>query len=195
MKTIKMLSVTCTVVFALTALSASAATAHEWQMRGEGLTKSTNVTQNATLLFEDTALGAAFRCTVEEKGTIGVAGAGQIASIKQVSCASVSLCEGATTKIEALKLPWNTELVTFEGGLGNHITTSSPEWKWQCKMDGETRIETCLAAPTMTVKNVAPNVEETVSARTGYSCDNGGNLRAEGGGLLKQAEGETIKAL
>jgi hypothetical protein len=198
MKTIKTLSAALTVVFAFAALSASAATAHEWKIRGLGLTKSVPVSQTATYKFLDETNGASFICTVEEKGTVGPGAAGKITSIKELSCATSSeFCEAAPT-LEALHLPWSTELVTFEGGLGNEITTKSPlpEWKWKCKSHFETWTETCGVYPTMKAKNVSLGVEETFPEKDRTGCSNSSLFYEEKGGILKETvEEEKLQAV
>jgi hypothetical protein len=185
MKTIKMLSAACAVVFALVALTATAATAHEWRLKGAPLTKSVKFSQTATYTFKDLTIGAEFICEVEEKGTVGPGAAGQITSVKEVSCADKALCK-TTPTIEAVRLPWNTELTTFEGGVGNHITSKEPEWKWKCEIVGfDILTEYCEVAPTMKVTNLAEgDVEESISDET-TSCFNGpGRFHTHGGGLL-----------
>lgn len=196
MRTIKTLSAACTVVFAFTALSAAAATAHEWQLRSLPITKSVSVSEEANLRFTDNTTGARIACTLEEKGTIGPGAAGQIATIKVASCTSLAGCQTGTVQFEALHLPWNTELQTFEAGLGNHIL-SKPEWKWQCKLSGSTWVQYCNANTNMTVKNVRPNVEETFNPSERTSCLVGGSgLSTEGGGLLKESRAnEPISAI
>jgi hypothetical protein len=185
MKTIKTLSAVCTVVFALVALTATAASAHEWQIRRAPLTKSVKVSQTATYTFEDRDVGAQFTCELEEKGTVGPGAVGQITSIKEVSCSEIKGCQGPT--IEALYLPWNTELTTFEGGVGNHIKSpKDAEWKWKCQIiGGEKRTEYCEVAPTMKVTNLAERgVEESISSAQ-TSCFNAtAGFFTKGGGLL-----------
>ncbi len=196
MKTIKMLSVACTVVFALAALSASAATAHEWQLKGKPLSEILNTKETATYKFIDEATGASFNCTFEEKGTIGLGAEGKITSVKEESCQSNNgFCE-TTPTMEALKLPWSTKLVTYEGGVGNEITTKTPEWKWSCRVLLSSYTEYCAVDPMMETKNVAPNVEETAAPKR-TSCLNATSaFSTEKGGLLKEATfGQNITAV
>jgi hypothetical protein len=183
MKTIKTLSAVCTVVSALVALTATAATAHEWRLSNAPLTKSVKVSQTATYTFKDKAIGAEFTCKVEEKGTVGPGAAGQITGVKEVSCSDIASCKSPT--IEALDLPWNTELTTFESGVGNHITSKEPEWKWKCELLSEKRTEFCAVAPTMKVTNLALyGVEEAIGSET-TSCFNApGGFYTTGGGPL-----------
>jgi hypothetical protein len=187
MKNIKTVSVACAVAFAFAALWTTAATAHEWLKNGQPLTKSVNVTQKATYKWEQYGTRIEFSCTVEEKGTVGPGAAGQITSIKEVECHYLNGCQGPVT-IEARKLPWNTELQTFEGGVGNHITSSQPEWRWECEFVGEQRTETCAAVPTLSVKNLSLNVEESVHGvwNTRQCSGTGLETGVEGSGVLKE---------
>lgn len=166
----------------VTAAAASAET-HEWRLDSAPLTKSVKVSQTATYQFKDRAIGAEFSCKVEEKGTVGPGAAGQITSVKGVSCSDIASCKNPS--IEALDLPWNTGLTTFEGGVGNHITSKEPEWKWKCELLSEKRTEFCEVAPTMKVTNLALfGVEETISSET-TSCFNApAEFYTAGGGTL-----------
>jgi len=193
MKTIKAFSAACTIVCAFAALTATAATAHEWQIRGVGLTKSVSTGQTATYTFVNTTNDAYFTCTVEEKGTASPGAAGTITSVKEVSCnTDGNFCETAPT-IEARNLPWSTELVTYEGGLGNHIKTTAAEWKWQCRSHFTGWTESCAVDPTMKVKNVSTGVDETYNANVGNSCSNStAAFYTEGGGILKETFAEEL---
>lgn len=189
MKTIKMFSAACTVVFALVALSASAATAHEWLQQSLRLEKNVNVTQKASYKF---GIGGfsyiRFGCEFEEKGTVGTGGKGEVTSIKEVKCYENNACQaGSSQTVEALHLPWHTELVTFESGLGNKITTAEPEWKIKCKLtDGENLTETCEIYSTASLKSLEYSVEETLKDDNKTRCFNHSKFELEGGGLLEE---------
>ncbi|HEY3830422.1 MAG TPA: hypothetical protein VGL57_14610 [Solirubrobacteraceae bacterium] len=189
MKTIKMLSGACALVCALTALSASVATAHEWLQSGIPLGKSVNVTQKASYKF---GIGGfsyiRFGCEFEVKGTVGVGGKGEVTSVKEVKCYENNACQaGASQTVEAVHLPWHTELVTFEGGLGNKITTAEPEWKVKCKLaSGENLTETCEIYSTASLKNLSFSVEETLKDYSKTRCLNHSDFELEGGGILEE---------
>jgi hypothetical protein len=187
MKTIKMLSAACAVVFALTALSASAATAHEWRWEGLPLTKAEKVVEiGARYEFADAGARITFECTVEQKGTVGPGAAGQITSFKVSECRTIEGCEASQTPtLEAVHLPWSTELVTFESGLGNTITTKGAEWKWTCKILGSNWTEHCTIAPTMNVTNLGFNVEEAYKNEPVISCFALGSFHVKASGVLQ----------
>jgi hypothetical protein len=197
MKTIRLLSVACTVMFALAALTATAASAHEWKLSGIGLTKNVSSTQTPTYHFADRTNSAEFDCTLEEKGTVGTGGLGQISSVKEVECKADRLCQTAPT-IEAKNLPWNTELTTYEGKLVNRITSASPTWKGKCKVLGMEWTETCGVATTMFTKNIAEGVEESYKNEKEIAvtqCSNSSGFWVEGKGVLRGAlTGEPFQA-
>jgi hypothetical protein len=197
MKTIKMLFVALTVVSALTAVSATAASAHEWKLLGMALTKSMSAKQTPTYHFADRTNSAEFDCTLEENGTAGTGGLGQITSVKEVECKRDRLCQTNPT-IEAKNLPWNTELTTYEGKLVNRITSASPTWKWKCQVLGTEWTETCGVATTMFTKNIGEGVEEFYKNEKEIAvteCSNSSGFWVEGKGVLREPKfGEPYQA-
>jgi hypothetical protein len=197
MKTIKMLSAACAVVFAFTALSASAATAHEWlEHKVIPLTKSVKVKEyGARYEFADEGARITFECTVEQKGTVGPGAAGQIASFKVSECRTLEGCEASQAPtLEAVHLPWSTELVTFESGLGNTITTKGAEWKWTCMILGSNWTEHCTIAPTMNVTNLGFNVEEAYKNEPVIDCFALGSFHMKASGVLQTENDESLWA-
>ena len=168
MKIIKMLPAIVIVAAAFTALSAGAATAHSWRINGSPVAKSKEVVATSKLTFENTHEGFySFQCSINDKGTVGTLGLGEITSItseagaKSISCTIVhsSTYCGSAVEIEALGLPWKTELVTLSGALRNGISNSA-EWKVTCKGVAGTLVNYCVASPNTGVKNVTTGVEE-----------------------------------
>jgi hypothetical protein len=189
MKTIRMFSVALTAACAFAALSTTAAAAHEWLQQGLPLTKNINVSGKANYKFGIGGFGyIRFSCEFEEKGTVGAGGKGEITSIKKGTCYENEACQaGASQTVEAVHLPWHTELVTFEGGLGNKITTAEPEWKIKCKLtDGENLTETCGIYPTASLKNLSYSVEETLKDYGKTRCFSHSKFELEGTNVLEE---------
>ncbi len=199
MKTIKMFSTALTLAVAFTALSAGAATAHQWQKNGKALGSTTLVKATSELQFENPGGFPPYDfdgCTIHEKGTVGLGGLGEITSVtgatgsKVISCVTVQNCKTPIT-IEALNLPWKTELVTNEGVLQNHIKGEA-EWKIVCKEGSFQESDYCLVLPRASLTNVAKGVDETYSGTTGCLY---GKLITRGTGLLSFPEEETYGIL
>ncbi|HEY3830592.1 MAG TPA: hypothetical protein VGL57_15485 [Solirubrobacteraceae bacterium] len=206
MKTIKMLGLTVVAMLALGGLSASAATAYEWQINGAALVKPAAAHWTSTIKFENTAEAYSFSCTIAHKGTLGTGASGEITSITSSGGAKAIPCElthgssdcTSAMEIEALGLPWATELATVGGELRNKIA-GSPEWKVRCKgVGGEARTNWCVVSPNAGPHNVTGGVEEIYDSNSPHTTclDDGGNpfvtrgiefLSPEGGGTLSVA--------
>jgi hypothetical protein len=197
---IKILPVVLIVAAAFTALSASAATAHSWRVNGSPLTGNKEVRGTSKLTFENTHEGFySFSCSISAKGTVSTLGLGEITSItteagvKAIPCTIVhssTYCQSAM-EIEALGLPWKTELATLSGELRNSITNAA-EWKVTCKGIAGTLVNYCVASANTGIKNVATGVEEIYdsnSPRTKCFNDGAGTvLITSGTELLKTRE-------
>ncbi|HEY3828022.1 MAG TPA: hypothetical protein VGL57_02385 [Solirubrobacteraceae bacterium] len=183
MKTIKTLGLTLVMTLALGALSASAAMAYEWQINGVGLTKASEVHWTSTLSFENSTEGYAFRCTIAHKGTVSTGGAGEITSVTSSGGAKAIPCEltvhsndcTSALEIEAVNLPWHTELAAVSGELRDKLT-GSPEIKVLCKgIGGESRSNWCKPS-TVGPHNVSGGVEEIYDSNSPHTVcfDDGG---------------------
>lgn len=204
MKSIKTLCFTLGAILAFGALSASAATAYEWQINGTAVTKATAAHWTSTIKFENTYDGGyAFTCTIVHKGTIDTGGKVEITSIassggaKLIPCevtrASAGLCKSAI-EVEAVGLPWTTELATV-GGVLRSQTAGSREWKIKCKGPaGETNTDWCGVTSTGP-HNVAGGVEEIYDSNSPHTAcfDEGGlSFVASGAELLAPESGGTL---
>ncbi|HEY3828915.1 MAG TPA: hypothetical protein VGL57_06940 [Solirubrobacteraceae bacterium] len=172
------------VALALGALSASAAMAHEWKVSGNPVISPTKAESEGTLQFENTTEQYSFQCKFRRKVELEPGGLGEITSITSTSGAKVLKCETKTSsacekeaEIEALHLPWRTELVTINGELRNKIVKGGgqPEWKITCFLF---RIKTpnwCYATTNAGIKNSGSLVEEIYDAKSPHTlCTNDG---------------------
>jgi hypothetical protein len=200
MKTIKTFGAALLALLACGVLSASAAEAYEWQIGGSPLTKAEAVESTSTVTFENTKEGYEFSCAIARKGTVSTGGKGEITSIassggaKAISCTlkhSDADCESAM-EIEAVGLPWATELVAVGGELRDKLTATH-EWKVKCKeVGGLTRTNSCNATGSVGPHNVNGGVEQIAdsdSPRTGCSLDGGEAFVTKGAELLTASAG------
>jgi hypothetical protein len=199
MNTIKIGMLTLAVML-VAAVTASAASAYEWQINGTGAPSNTPVKWTSTIHFENIKEGYAVECKIQHVGTIGSGGLGKITSItstggaKVIPCAMAKSsvdCESAV-ELEAVNLPWSTELAVANNELQNK-PTGSPEWKFTCKpAGGGLRTNKCAVASTIP-HNVATGVEQEYVAKPFSLCqeDFGETLRAYGAELITSTSGTT----
>lgn len=201
MKIIKRLGLALVAVLALSAFTASIAGAYEWQISGGALTKPAEVSGTSTITFKNLAEGYAFRCAIVDKGTVGPGAKGEITSIassggaKSIPCELTSSsvdCESAM-EIEAVGLPWTTELAGVNGDLRNKLTAAH-EWKVKCKeAGGVARSNLCGVPGSTGPHNLTTSVEEIYdsSSPTHTSCfdDSAGEFVAEGAEILSTTAG------
>jgi hypothetical protein len=156
-----------TIAFAATT-SPALATTHTWTWNGQSLTKAKPFTGKGVLSFDEKALNEQIKCEgVEESGKVGPGAVGEITSIakggaKLISCGLRS-GRGCQTKInmEALRLPWHTELATVNGELRYVITenkTGETAWKLACEGESQANNE-CYAGTNSGISNITNGVE------------------------------------
>lgn len=200
MKWMKTLPAVLIVAVALSAMSATAATAHSWRINGSPISGNKEVRGTSKLTFENTHEGFySFTCSINDKGTVGTLGLGEVTDVtsesgsKAIPCTIVhssTYCQSAM-EIEAVGLPWKTELTTLLSELRNSITNSA-EWKVTCKGVAGTLVNYCVVSANAGVKNVASGVEEVYdsnSPRTKCFNDGAGTVFiTTGTELLKTRE-------
>ena len=207
MKTVRTLIATMVAMLAFASLSTAAATAHEWQVKKQKLIQSVKVTSKSFMWLA--TVGEKYGCEFQEEGTVGPGAVGAITGVttrgltksKNIVCnKEIELgeyCEKVyppEVKVEAIGLPWDTELVTVEGQLSNKIVSpAKPEWKFTCKSGKGTFTNECPVVLTATVKN---GLEGAVEHDSGVvACSNTGRAETEGEGLLQTIAGEAVEAI
>jgi hypothetical protein len=198
MKTIKMLFVALAAVLALTAISATAVSAHTWKQKGTVLKAAVKFHSTQELRFSEKT-GLEIECAVVEEGTVGPGAAGEITSVKAKECHSIRGCEAShSIEVEAYSgLPWKTELVTLYEGLRNQITTTGAKWKIHCTLSGTSWTNYCEATPNMAIDNAKTSAEEVYDGEApAGNCINGpgGNFNTKGGGVLEGLANEPFQA-
>jgi hypothetical protein len=135
-------------------------------------------------------------CEDAGSGAAGANGKGEVTEWTPSKCVKTSggRCESAEA-IEALNLPWHTELVFSEGKTREVITSGgkgTPGFKLKCKAAGETIADECpVASPTM--KNTENGVSETFGSFLSCTEGSGGEALLEGGRTLKLTNGELLR--
>lgn len=183
MRAIRMLTAVV-VVSALGALSVATASAHEWRVGGISVTGPTGAGSEGTLLFENIPEHWSSECEVRRQVTLLPGGLGEVTSIKTKTGAKLMKCPTKTSggceteaEIEAVNLPWRTELATISGELRDKIVKigGEPEWKITCRYFGFKTIDWCKASTNTAVHNSVNLVEEIYDAKSpGGLCQNDG---------------------
>ena len=164
-----------------------------WLINGSPVTGSSAIKWKGTITLSDTLSFGKVAVTCEDtgSGSATAASAGEQTSWTISKCTPAAHCESAAS-IEAVHLPWHTELFVDEGTLGNMPMTGSgiPGFKLKCKALGETIADEC-AVPASTVTNTKSGVS-SVFYSTKFSCADG----LGGGGQLEGTQAvETVPGL
>jgi hypothetical protein len=198
MKTIKTFGVALVAMLTLGVVSTSVAAAYEWQLNGKAITEATAVSWTSTITFENALEEYKYRCTMAYKGTVGPGAKSEITSItstggaKVISCESLQKsvdCESAV-EIEAVGLPWASEVGKSDGEVRNTLTNHEKEWKIKCK--GSVPTNWCAVSPSTGVHTDSVGVETIYDSNSpGTACfENGGtSLYTRGSGVPKPASG------
>ncbi len=149
-----------------------------WRVNGTPITSATAVNWKGTVTMGDTLSGFG-QLEVECKDTgTGFVGPGEVSEMTKWTlseCSNKRGCSGSTPSIEALRLPWHSELYSVEGGVQN--LTSGGEFKFTCTASGETIKDECNWVPAATLTNTGSGV--TVAFREKRSCWLGKNGAGE----------------
>lgn len=191
MRTIKSLTTALAMLIAFGALAAPGALAHEWRKGGLVLTKAAEVEWKSTITLKNTHSDYTLECTMNHKGAVGPLAHSEITSItgehgeKKIPCRVVTpggVCS-QSAEIEALHLPWASELATIGGELRNQLTKSIavPEWKLYCEASDEKFIDYCSVSPNTAMHNFSKGVEEIYDGKSPETdCLRGLGLRMTG---------------
>jgi len=156
---IRIIGLAIMAVFAMSAVAASSASAHEWLISGKPIAKATTIMSHGTLELEDSVAGTAVSCTGFDTGTVGPGAADLISKISStvlgasnvITCSFVKqgLCESTAPTALAEHLPWKTEIYTSATGTRDMITADGagePGWTVTCHVGGAATPDTCTAA-------------------------------------------------
>lgn len=194
---IKILGLTFVVLLAFGAPAALAASQGAWKVNGEELTAKHNFKAEGTIEIEESHFGNGYSCPFVQEGTVGPGTVGEITGKKVFSCTyrRGTPCESAI-ELEALNLPWKTELTTVNGVLRDEIKSGgsgTPEWMVKCKGPAGKYEILCTGAETSTrVRSASEGVQATFDGESAKgSCVLGGSktLGFKGSEIVKLTEG------
>lgn len=192
---IRIIGLAIMAVFAMTAVAASSASAHEWLIGGKPITAAKTIMSHGTLLLEDseaTGGAVAVNCPGFDTGTVGPGALDVITKVSStelgatndINCTfeKAGLCESSTTPTAlAINLPWMTEIYTASNGEIRDMITAdgagSPGWKVTCKAPilGTTSDECTVALGSTALANVTGGVDATFEKESQKAkCSKGG---------------------
>jgi hypothetical protein len=197
---------------------ASAARLPQWHLNGQPLIEFESVATSGegkiALTEKEPVIGnLTIECSVTYKGSAAASSAGEITALtatgcigtaaagKEYNCANTIV--GPTT-MEAVHLPWRTELVTVEKTTHERIVSGgsgTPGFKWSCKQLGVNLKQECLGTLGARVTNTESGVTTAFEPSEKLVCNPGSaegwvegsqKVAATGGGKLTAAidEGE-----
>jgi hypothetical protein len=176
---------------------ALASTRVGWRVNGAPLNETSVATHwKGTLTLSDSKVpvvgASAAKCEDTAEGLAESGGAGEVTSLTASGCAAVKGCEsGHEVTVEALHLPWHTELVATEGSLREVLTSGgkgAPGFKLKCRALGVQLQDECTGTLSASTTNNASGVTAAFSASEKFSCTSGG----AGSGTLEGSQ--TIEA-
>jgi hypothetical protein len=210
MKKIHILSIALVALFALSAVTASMASAEttllaEWLNNGKPITTNLASTSSGEILLEDTKLGIGVLCSGTFVGTVGENGEDLITAVLNLSGVEVTLsalvkceahkfCESGTDIGAAPdKLPWATLLILMENGTFLDVFFAS-EYFTECLVLGVKVSESCEAPQTGgELVNVTGGVEGVGAPTPKANCTSGGKeagiIEFQAGNLTSLTEG------
>jgi hypothetical protein len=199
--------VAAAVMFGIAGVSVAAATElDEWLSNGVEITSPLAAENESTgaIMLEDSGLGVEVEITIGEKGTVGPIEKDLIETVTILSSKFVKA--GACTVLEsvqAVNLPWTTELYLAGATFRDHILTETPEkapgWLVECKTIFGKVVDTCTGNISTLVENTVEDVHTEFDAESlaeTANCTIGGantGLTLVGGGLLALAVSAELK--
>jgi hypothetical protein len=200
-------------VFAMAAVAASSASAHEWLLNGKPITTAIKIMSDGLLELEDTkATGGAVRveCRGFDEGTVGPGALDTVTNItseelkgsKTISCGLVKagLCKAPATA-EAVNLPWMTEIYLSSTGQVRDMITpgvagKNPGWAVTCETILGKTTDTCtIELGSTALVSLATGVDATFEEKSpNANCSVGGTGTGvvRGTDLLLNPVGETL---
>ncbi len=209
MKRVHLIGIALMAAFAMAAVAASAASAHEWLEDGSPIASALKVNSKGTLELTDskTTIGSVtLECTGVDVGTIGPDAADKIEKVEEsplgsgktkIKCTSTNRSCGSP-EAEAVHLPWNTEIQTVGTETRDVIKNSGagvPGWAATCTVIGIKVTDTCTAESNTALADVSPNVEAIFDAKSPKAtCSQSGEATGSvlGVDLIEAPSGHTI---
>ncbi len=181
-------------------IKASAGTLHTaeglslgWMRNGSQITEKSPATYYGTITLSDQlpSLGSvSVKCEDTGKGAVGAGANGEMTSWTMSNCTSLKGCEANTASIEAVNLPWHTELVTVEGALNDTFKTTENGFRLKCKDAGTSVTDTCPVVPHARITNSERDVTAKFN-REKFTCIGGksGTGELEGSQTIELSTG------
>jgi hypothetical protein len=153
----------------------------EWHLDGAMLTESLATSWKGKLKLTDTVINqngmnGGAECEDTAEGPVVPGNTGEITKVTMSKCVAVAPCEASSsTSLEALDLPWHTELVAIEGATHYVLAGSGhgePEVRMKCKWLGSLLTDECRAsALNMTTTNGTSGVTATFITSEKLTCN------------------------
>jgi hypothetical protein len=172
-----------------------------WLDSGAQIAKGEAVSWKGTITLSDYTASygnIAVKCEDTGSGLAGSFSAGETTSWTMSGCSSVSgsACTSEAS-MEALDVPWRTELFTSEGAVHDLAAENGkgkPGFKFKCKTVAGIVTDECRMIPTPTITNITGGVTEAFNDEK-FTCSQG---RASAGGLegsqtVKLTNGNTLQ--
>jgi hypothetical protein len=186
--------------------AASAAELAEWLAGGSEITSPLKAKYESlsSILLEDTLTEAEIEVTVSETGTVGPTEKGVVETITVLSSKIVKAGScGTLESVQAVNLPWKTELYLAGATYREHISTEAleklPGWLVECLFLGIKVADTCTGNISAVVANTPEDVDtefDLESEAEVATCTLGGaktGITLAGGPLLASAEPAELK--
>jgi hypothetical protein len=166
---------------AVSATEAAKLSEAEWRLSGAKLTGSLATSWKGKLKLTDTfinqnGMNGGAECEDTAEGPVVPGNTGEITKVTMSKCVAVAPCEASSsTSLEALDLPWHTELVAIEGATRYVLAGSGhgePEVRMKCKWLGFLLTDECRAsALNMTTTNGTSGVTATFITSEKLTCN------------------------
>jgi hypothetical protein len=203
MSRIRIIGLALVAVFAMTAVAAASASAHEWQIGGKAIVTATVTKSKGTLTLTDKK-GGIFKeevkltCKGTDEGTVGPGAADTVTAVTATECKTEKgTCPSPTAK--ATHLPWKTELVSGTGSEVRDTITSggSGEPGYNVVCAGLVEDE-CVGNTSTKAENTTGGVNEIFDANSANAkCSRGGANAGEvrGTDLIESPTGGVLTAI
>ncbi|MGA9314353.1 MAG: neprosin family prolyl endopeptidase, partial [Solirubrobacteraceae bacterium] len=187
----------------------------DWEMGGKLVTTATPVKSEGAILVEGEGglVNATAECSVKEEGNVD-GGAGEITKVTgvkgepSIACVAVKKglsCEGTTAEVQAVGLPWSTELVNepVKNAKGevtgysvrNRVYGSGAGWMLKCDVSKEIHTTSCVGETSGNVENISAGVPVEFDVKSPrLDCAGKEAAGMMEGALVFSAEGSVLSA-
>jgi hypothetical protein len=169
-----------------------------WRESGGQLTGKEPLTWGGTIGLTDanSLYKLGLKCEDAGSGAAGPGVEGEVKSLTMSNCvpSGSSNCERTGASIEAINLPWHTELATIEGALTDDLATSAG-LKLKCEVAGfGTVTDECKALPGPRMKNTSSTTVTAEFEGVRFTCSLGssGEGELEGVQTIKSSTGAEL---